>query len=42
LAIALAINPKSESDWNKIAEAVSKGSTKKKSGEECKARAQKV
>jgi hypothetical protein len=41
LALGLAVNPSSSSDWEKVADAVSKGCARKRTGEECRARAEK-
>lgn len=41
MAMELAVNPRSDEDWNKIAETVGKGCSRKRSGEECKLRAEK-
>nr|CAD2125954.1 unnamed protein product [Meloidogyne enterolobii] len=42
MALGLAVNPRSDEDWEKIAETVGKGCTRKRSGEECKMRAEKT
>jgi len=42
MALGLAVNPRSDEDWEKIAETVGKGCTRKRSGEECKLRAEKT
>ncbi|KAL7071808.1 hypothetical protein ACQ4LE_008722 [Meloidogyne hapla] len=42
MALELAVNPRSDEDWDKIAETVGKGCARKRSGEECKLRAEKT
>ena len=41
MALEIAVNPRSGEDWDKIAETVGKGCARKRSGEECKMRAEK-